>query len=265
LSKGKVYIVGAGPGDPGLLTMRGAALLAGADTVLYDRLVDSEVLKLVPLGARKIYVGKVAGSGDNQGKINEKMASEAKKGRVVVRLKGGDPFLFGRGGEEAEFLRRRRVAYEIVPGVSSSLAGAAYAGVPLTHRDYSSSVLIVTGRDAPSKRKGIADWKSAAKAAETVVIMMGAGNIAETAKRLIEGGMRADTPVAIIQWATTRRQKVRTSYLGVLADAKRGLTVEPPSVIIIGAVASLAKKLDWFKVDGMTTLQETSGSKKARN
>ncbi|MGA2666062.1 MAG: uroporphyrinogen-III C-methyltransferase [Nitrososphaerales archaeon] len=255
MRKGKVYLVGAGPGDPGLLTVRAAALLSRADIVLYDRLVGPDVLKLVPSGARKVYAGKSAGSGDTQDGINERMVSEARKGRTVVRLKGGDPFIFGRGGEEMEFLRRNHTDFEVVPGVSSSLAGPAYAGIPLTHRDHSSSVLIMAGRDAASRRKRAPGPGTSPLAADTVVIMMGAATISETAKRLIEGGLGADVPVAAIEWATTKRQKTRMFRLGSLAAKKGREAIEPPSVIVVGAVASLAEKLDWFRVGGKTTLE----------
>jgi uroporphyrin-III C-methyltransferase len=262
LTDGKVYLVGAGPGDPGLLTVRAAALLALADTVLYDRLVDPGILKLVRPEASVIYAGKSVGSGDTQDKINAKMVSEAKKGRTVVRLKGGDPFIFGRGGEEAEFLRRNRVDFEMVPGVSSALAGAAYAGIPLTHRDYSSSVLIITGHDAPSKVKRAVDLSSAARAADTLVILMGAATIAETARRLIDGGLERETPVAVIQSATTKRQRTRLFRLVDLAEMSGTGAIEPPSLIVVGAVASLARDLDWFRVDGKTTLEKLRPAKK---
>jgi uroporphyrinogen III methyltransferase/synthase len=256
LSKGKVYIAGAGPGDPSLLTVKTAELLRVADVVIYDRLVDPEVLKIARDGARKIYAGKRAGEQWIQEEINALMLAEAKKGRVVLRLKGGDPMIFGRGGEEAEFLRLHGVDFEIVPGVTSALAAPAMAGIPLTHRLLSSSLLIVTGQEAPSKGKRSVDWRLAAGAADTLVILMGAGNFPEVAAELISGGLSSKTPVAVVEWAATPRQRTRLFTLGALGMGGADDEIAPPSVIVVGRVASLAKKLDWFRVDGKTTLKK---------
>jgi uroporphyrinogen III methyltransferase / synthase len=261
--KGKVYIVGAGPGDPSLLTIRAAELLRTADVVVYDRLVDPEVLKIARDGSRKIYAGKRTGEHWVQEKINALMLSEARKGRVVLRLKGGDPMIFGRGGEEAEFLRRNRVDFEIVPGVTSALAAPAMAGIPLTHRMLSSSILIVTGHEAKTSRKRSVNWRLTAGAADTLVILMGARNIPEVAAELVSGGLNARTPVAVIEWAATRRQRTRLFTLAQLATGA-GEEIVPPSVIVVGRVASLAKKLDWFRVDGRPTLQRSPRPRRAR-
>jgi uroporphyrinogen III methyltransferase / synthase len=264
LSKGKVYIAGAGPGDPSLLTVKAAELLKLADVIIYDRLVDPEILKIARGGARKVYAGKRAGEQWIQEEINALMLSEAKKGRVVLRLKGGDPMIFGRGGEEAEFLRLNHVDFEIVPGVTSALAAPAMAGIPLTHRLLSSSLLIVTGQEAPSKGKRGADWRLMAGAADTLVILMGAGNFPQVAAELVSGGMSSRTPVAVIEWAATRRQRTRLFTLGALASGSRGNEIAPPSVIVVGRVASLAKELDWFRVDGKTTLKKNTRPRGAR-
>ena len=255
--KGKVYIVGAGPGDPSLLTVRAAELLRTADVIIYDRLVDPEVLKITRDGSRKVYAGKRTGEHWVQDKINALMLTEARKGRAVLRLKGGDPMIFGRGGEEAEFLRRNRIDFEVVPGVTSALAAPALAGIPLTHRMLSSSLLIVTGHEASTGRKRGVNWKLTAGAADTLVILMGARNIPEVAAELVSGGLTARTPVAVIEWAATKRQRTRLFTLGELAtDA--GEEIVPPSVIVVGRVASLARKLDWFRVDGRSTLKKSS-------
>jgi uroporphyrin-III C-methyltransferase len=184
------------------------------------------------------------------------MLSEAKKGRVVLRLKGGDPMIFGRGGEEAEFLRRNQIDFEIVPGVTSALAGPAMAGIPLTHRMLSSSILIVTAQEA-SKRKRSVDWRLTAGTADTLVILMGAANFPKVATELVSGGLSTKTPVAVIEWAATRRQRTRLFTLGALATGA-GNEITPPSVIVVGSVASMAKRLDWFRVDGKTTLKRNT-------
>ena len=264
MSKGKVYIAGAGPGDPSLLTVKAAELLKLADVVIYDRLVDPRILKIARDDARKVYAGKRAGEQWIQDKINALMLSEAKKGRMVLRLKGGDPMIFGRGGEEAEFLRRNRVDFEIIPGVTSALAAPAMAGIPLTHRLLSSSLLIVTGREAPSKGKRSVDWRLTAGAADTLVILMGAGNFPEVAAELISGGLSGRTPVAVIEWAATERQRTRLFTLGAFAPGAPGDEIAPPSVIVVGRVASLAEKLDWFRVDGKTTLKKKNRPRGAR-
>ena len=259
MRKGTVYLVGAGPGDAGLLTLRGAALLKGADTVIYDRLVSEEVLDLVPARTRRICAGKARETRASQDKINSIMESEAKRGRSVVRLKGGDPMLFGRGGEEAGFLRRRRIEFEVVPGVSSFLAGPAYAGIPVTHRDYSSKVLIVTGRLASSKRGGAHDWLGLAESVDTIVVMMGAATAFEIAKQLLVRGIDPGAPVAVVERATTSKQRVRLFSLESLSRAEGKETIDAPCVIVIGRVAGLAESLDWFRVRGRTTLEPRKG------
>ena len=242
-------MVGAGPGDPGLLTLRALLRLRDADVVIYDRLVRDEVLSMIPRGVSKVYGGKEPGSrgGRKQSKLNELMLREAKSGKKVVRLKGGDPFLFSRGGEEAEFLRDHGVEFEVVPGVSSALAVPAYAGIPLTHRDHSSSVTVVTGREAGSKTR--LDWSKIAGGSDVVVVLMGAAKAREFAAKLLQAGKPADTPLAAITWGTTKRQKTVTTTLGLAA--KGGLEeIEAPSVIVVGTVVSLSPKLGWWAEKG---------------
>ncbi|MDA4118481.1 MAG: uroporphyrinogen-III C-methyltransferase [Thaumarchaeota archaeon] len=248
--RGRVYLVGAGPGDPGLLTLGALDRIRRADVVIYDRLVSGAVLDLVPRKVVKRYGGKDPGSGggkEEQAKLNELMVKEALSGKTVVRLKGGDPFLFSRGGEEAEFLRRHRVDFELVPGVSSALAVPAYAGIPLTHRDYSSSVMVVTGQEVDSKKKRL-DWSKVAGAADVLVILMGASKVGEIATKLLRAGLPAETPVASVVWGTTKRQKTVLLTLGEAAAGRDiAMEIEAPSVIVVGMVASLAPRLRWRK------------------
>jgi uroporphyrin-III C-methyltransferase len=260
-----VSLVGAGPGDPGLLTLGALFRLREADVVIYDRLVSKEVLSLIPSGVTKVYGGKNPGSTgrEKQDELNQLMLKEARSGRKVVRLKGGDPFLFSRGAEEAEFLRDHGVEFEVVPGVSSALAAPAYAGIPLTHRGYSSSVTVVTGREAGPKSR--LDWAKISGGSDVVVVLMGAARLKEIATKLLEAGKPADTPVAAIMWGTTKRQRTVTTTLRAAAkregDAKE---VEAPCVIVVGRVVSLAPKLRWWAEGSPRALGAASGSPPSR-
>ena len=233
-----VYLVGAGPGDPGLLTRRGADLLARADVVVYDRLVDAALLALAPPGALLVDAGRAGGGASagtgRQEEIDALLALHGGQGRTVVRLKGGDPFLFGRGGEEAEALTRAGVAWEVVPGVSSATAVPAYAGVPVTHRGLSTSVTVVTGQVGGSGGGGV-DWEALARIDGTLVVLMGMANRAEIARRLVAGGRPADTPVAVVEWGTTPGQRTARTTLAGLADVALGA----PAVVVVGPVAGL--------------------------
>ena len=242
------------------LTLGALLRLREADVVIYDRLVSEEVLRLIPAGVAKVYGGKDPGSkgGETQQKLNRLMVSEAKSGRRVVRLKGGDPFLFSRGGEEAEFLRRHGVMFEVVPGVSSALAAPAYAGIPLTHRRYSSSVTVVTGQEAGGK--GRLDLAKVAGGSDVVVVLMGAARLKEIATRLLEGGRPETTPVAAIMWGTTKRQRTSTMTLRDAAEGRGGAReVAAPSVIVVGRVVSLAPRLGWFEKSGAMAPGVASG------
>jgi uroporphyrin-III C-methyltransferase len=241
-----VYLVGAGPGDPGLLTVRGAALLAGAEVVVHDRLIAHELLDRAPAGAALIDVGKVPGAPSRQAEINALLIEHGQAGREVVRLKGGDPFVLGRGGEEAEALQEAGVDYEIVPGVSSAFAAPAAAGIPLTHRGLATSVSVVTGTVGtgtaapagavgPDRGERDVDWRSLAKAGGTLVVLMGMSARAEIARELIAGGRPPDTPVAVVHWGATARQRVVRSTLEGLAD----VDLPPPAAIVVGPVAAL--------------------------
>src|ERR1044071_771232 len=206
--KGIVYLVGAGPGDAGLLTLRGAELLRRADVVVYDALVNPELLRLAPSGAEIIYGGKRAKEHTiSQAELNRLLIAKAREGKTVVRLKGGDPYVFGRGGEEAEELADAKVPFEVVPGVSSFVAVPNYGGVPLTHRGFCSRLTLITGHEDPTKEASSIDWPQVAQTPGTKVVMMGTARIGEIAEVLVANGTPSDTPVAMVRWGTTGRQQ----------------------------------------------------------
>jgi uroporphyrin-III C-methyltransferase len=229
-----VALVGAGPGDPGLLTRRGAELLQAAEVVVYDRLIATELLDLAPDGAELVDVGKGPGQSGRQADINALLVAHGRSGRRVVRLKGGDPFVFGRGGEEAEALRRAGVDVEIVPGVSSAFAAPAAAGIPVTHRTVSTSVTVVTGHPGDPALPGV-DWDTLGRLEGTLVVLMGMAARAAIAERLVAAGRDPATPVAVVRWGTTERQEVvRTTLAGLAA-----VDLPAPAAIVVGAVAAL--------------------------
>ncbi len=245
---GRVSLVGAGPGDPGLLTLKGADRLAGADVVLYDELANVRLLDLAPEHAEKTLVGRRHGRVTMpQEEIERLMIEYARKGCSVVRLKGGDPFLFGRGGEEAQACRSAGVGFEIVPGVSSVNAVPAYAGIPLTHRELASSVTIVTGRPSEARGNLEYDWRALAAGGETLVFLMAMLKVDEVATRLIAAGLAAATPAAAIQWGSTPRQRTVRAGLADLAMACEKAKLRPPGVLIIGRVAALADSIGWYE------------------
>jgi uroporphyrin-III C-methyltransferase len=229
-----VALVGAGPGDPGLLTRRGAELLADAEVVVYDRLISRELLDLAPAGAVRIDVGKGPGESARQAEINELLVTHGRSGRRVVRLKGGDPFVFGRGGEEAEACRRAGLEVEVVPGVSSAFAAPAAAGIPVTHRTVSTSVTVVTGHAGDPTLPGV-DWDTLGRLGGTLVVLMGMGARAAITERLVAAGRPSSTPVAVVHWGTTDRQRVVRTDLAHLAE----VDLPAPAAIVIGAVAGL--------------------------
>ncbi len=241
---GVVYLVGAGPGDPGLLTLKARDLLATCDVVVYDYLVNPELLDHLPTNAERIYAGKIGGGRQTpQESINSLLIEQARRGHRVVRLKGGDPFLFGRGAEEAEALNRAGIRFEVVPGISSALAVPAYAGIPLTHRDLSSSVSVVTGARAGD---GAHMRTLASAAADTIVTLMGVKHLREIASELIACGRSAHTPVAVIRWGSCEAQQTVTGTLRTIADEVEQAGLRAPSVIVIGEVVRLREKLKWF-------------------
>lgn len=236
-----VYLVGAGPGDPGLITVRGAELLARADVVIYDRLSAPSLLDLVPATAQRIYVGKRGSEGSvPQERINELLVEHGATTSVVVRLKGGDPFVFARGAEELEVLRAAGIAAEVVPGITSAIAAPAYAGIPVTRRYSSTSVTIVTGHEDPTKERSEVDWEAIARVGGTIVVLMGVANIGRISERLIAGGLRPGTPAAAVRWGTRPNQHTTRATLATIAAQP----LAAPSVIVIGEVA--ADELEWF-------------------
>jgi len=245
---GKVYLVGAGPGDPKLITLRAVELIKKADVVLYDRLVSKKILSMIPKRAVSIYVGRAVGDDTtHQDSTNELMVKYAKLKKSVVRLKGGDPIIFGRGGEEAEFLKSFNVKYEIIPGITSGIGSATYAGIPLTHRQFASSVVFVTGHEDPEKKSDVVKWKKLAKSVDTIVIMMGLSRIGVISKKLIDGGMDKDMPVAVIQNGTTSQQKMIRGTISNIANKIKRNKIKPPTNIIIGRVVDLSDIIGWKK------------------
>ena len=241
----KVYLVGAGPGDPGLLTVRALELLRKADVVIYDYLVNPDLLIHLKEDAERIFVGKVGRRTQTpQSEINELLVSKASEGKLVVRLKGGDPFLFGRGAEEALTLRAAGIPFEIVPGISSALAVPAYAGIPLTHRGLSSSIAILTGANAGDGK--LSEDLFNARAADTIVVLMGIAHLREITEQLTALGRPIDTPVAVLRWGTYESQQIVTGTLATIADVAAAEGLRPPSIIVIGEVVQLQKSLSWF-------------------
>ena len=246
--KSKVFIVGAGPGDPKLITLKAVEVIKSADAVLYDRLVSKKIIGMIPKKAEKVYVGRDVGNDyEHQNKTNELMLRYAKRNKNVVRLKGGDPFIFGRGGEEAEFLKRHKIKYEIVPGITSGIGSAEYSGIPLTHRDHASSVVFVTGHEDAKKTKEAVNWKKLAKAVDTIVIMMGLSRLEIICEKLISGGLDKKTPVAVIQNGTTDEHRMIKGNLLNISKKVEQARVKPPSIIIIGRVVDLSDKIGWRK------------------
>jgi uroporphyrin-III C-methyltransferase len=245
-ASGAVYLVGAGPGDPELLTLRAFRLIQSADVVLYDHLVSQAVLDLMPAATTRIYVGKER---DNhtlpQEQINEMLVRLAREGKRVLRLKGGDPFLFGRGGEEIDTLSAEGVPFEIVPGITAALGVASYAGIPLTHRDYAQACVFVTGHLKNGSMN--LDWPALARPRQTIVVYMGLLGLPVLCAGLIEHGLSPDTPAAIVQQGTTRDQRVVTGTLQTLAQQVADAMLTPPTLIIVGDVVRLRERLNWFR------------------
>lgn len=249
---GTVAIVGAGPGDPELLTVKARARIDAADVVLHDSLVGDGVVASVPETARRVNVGKrPGGERTSQAEINRRMVEEARRGRRVVRLKGGDPTVFGRGGEEAEHLAANDVPFEVVPGVSSVLAGPQAAGIPLTHREYASSLTVVTGHEDPTKADSALDWEALARtvaAGGTLVILMGVSRLQDNVRALREYGVPADTPAALVERATLPGEFAVTGDLAGIVETAREAGIEPPAVTVVGDVVSVGERV--ADVDG---------------
>ena len=244
MKPGRVSLVGAGPGDPGLLTVRALERLREAEVVVYVRIVNPELLDEAPAEALRIFAGKRVGAHClPQAAINALLVHHASAGRVVVRLKGGDPFVFGRGGEEALALAKAGIPFEVVPGISSAIAVPAYAGIPVTHRGIASSFAVLTGHEDPAKDGDVTDWRKLATAVDTLVILMAIGSFPRIVAALLAHGRRPETPVALIRWGTTEAQEVRVGTLADIVGHARGL--EPPVVAVVGDVVSLREQLAW--------------------
>ncbi len=244
---GKVYLVGAGPGDPGLITVKGMRCLQRAQMVVYDRLMDPSLLDLAPAGAERVFVGKERGrQALTQDEINALLVEQGQAGKVVVRLKGGDPFVFGRGGEEALALAENGVPFEVVPGITSAVAAAAYAGIPVTHRRISTCFTVVSGSEDPSKPESVIPWDILANTGGTLVVLMGWAALASIMETLQEKGMDPGTPVALVQWGTWARQKTVTGDLTDVVEKGRAAGIRPPVIAIVGPVVDLRERVRWF-------------------
>ena len=248
MSKGKVYIVGAGPGDIGLLTVKGLKCLQTAEVVVYDFHLNAQILNYIDHDAEFIYAGKRGGKhAMTQDQINQTLVEKAKEGKLICRLKGGDPFVFGRGGEEAEVLVNEGIEFEIVPGISSSIAAAAYAGIPLTHRKYSSSLAVVPGYEDVTKKDNYIDWTKLATGVGTIVFLMTVKNISEVCRKLIENGRNAETPVAVVRWGTRADQTTLVAKLNNISQLVKEKDIKPPAVMVVGDVVKLRDTLKWIE------------------
>ncbi len=244
---GMVFLVGAGPGDYRLITLKAIECLKKADVVVYDRLADDRILRWAKPDAEMIYVGKASANHTmKQGDINQLLADKAKEGKCVVRLKGGDPFVFGRGGEEALLLKAQGVPFEIVPGVTSAISVPAYAGIPVTHRAVATSFAVVTGHEDPTKGESSMRWDKLATATDTLVFLMGVANLPYITKQLIDNGRAADTPAAVIRWGTKPEQRTMVTTLGAAAEDVKRNGIKPPAIFIVGDVVKLRDELAWF-------------------
>ena len=272
MSVAKVYLVGAGPGDPDLITIKGMECLKKADVIIYDHLASAALLKHARRDTEIIYVGKKQGAHTlPQNEMNKLLVEKAKTGATVVRLKGGHPFIFGRGGEEAEALAAENIAFEIVPGITSAIAAPSYAGIPLTHRKYAASVGIVTGHEDPTKPRSTVDWGKLATGVSTLVILMGVKNLPHIAEKIMAAGRDPKTPVALIRWGTTPKQTTLVGTLDTIAEKARQAQLKPPVAIVVGEVVALRKTLNWFekkplfgKTIAVTRTREQAGELAAR-
>ena len=248
LTPGHVYIVGAGPGDPGLITLKGARYLEAADVVLYDEILDRRLLDLARPDCRKIYVGKRGGhKSHTQEEINDLLIRHARRGLSVVRLKGGDPLIFGRGSEEAMLLQKAGIPFELVSGVSAAAGALAYAGIPLTHRGLAAAAVLVTGHEDPAKSAPSTDWPLLARLDSTLIVFMGARKLDEISATLLQHGRPPDTPAAAVEWGTWPHQRTLVSTLGGIAEEAHRQTIRSPALIVVGDVVSLRTHLNWFE------------------
>ncbi|WP_267641222.1 uroporphyrinogen-III C-methyltransferase [Haloarchaeobius amylolyticus] len=240
---GKVYLVGSGPGDPELLTVKAKRLLEEADVVLHDKLPGPEILGQIPEEKREDVGKRAGGEWTPQEYTNKRLVELAEEGKTVVRLKGGDPFVFGRGGEEAEHLAANGIEFEYVPGITSAIAGAGIAGIPVTHRDHASSVSFVTGHEDPTKEESAVNWEALAATGGTIVVLMGVGKLPEYTKALREAGMDPETPVALVERATWPDMQVATGTLDTIVEVRDSEGIEPPAITVIGDVAGTREEV----------------------
>jgi uroporphyrinogen III methyltransferase / synthase len=248
MSGGICYLVGAGPGDPGLVTLRARELIGGADVVVYDYLCNPVLLTWAQEGAEKVYAGKMASQHTlTQGEINALLVRETQAGKRVVRLKGGDPYVFGRGGEEAQALAEAGCAWEEVPGITSPIAAAAYAGIPVTHRDFTTSVTFVTGHEDPTKSESGLDWAILGKMSGTRIFLMGVERVRIITQKLMDHGTNAGMPMALVRWGTRAQQETLTGTVGTMADLVESRGFKPPAIMIVGQVVKLRETLNWFE------------------
>ena len=243
---GTVYLVGSGPGDPELMTVKVRRLLDEADVVLHDKLPGPEILGSIPEEKREDVGKRAGGDRTSQEYTNDRLVELARQGKTVVRLKGGDPFVFGRGGEEAEHLAANDVPFEYVPGITSAIAGAGVAGIPVTHRDHTSTVSFVTGHEDPTKEDSMVDWEALAATDGTIVVLMGVGKLPDYTAALRDAGLASDTPVALVERATWPDQRVATGTLDTIVDVRDREGIEPPAITVIGGVAGTRERVNAF-------------------
>ncbi len=247
ITTGKVYLVGAGPGDPGLITVKAVQCLRDAEVIIYDRLLSMDILKYTQPEAELVFAGKSPEKHTlKQSEINQLLSEYAKMGKMVVRLKGGDSFVLGRGGEEAEHLKSLGIQYEVIPGITSAIAAPAYAGIPVTHRGVASSFAVITGHEDPEKEITSINWSNLATGVDTLVFLMAMANIEQIVSRLIANGLSSDTPVAIIKEGTRPQQKVITGTLKNIVKIATENSMGPPAIIVVGQVVKLRDRLKWF-------------------
>lgn len=250
---GRVYLVGSGPGDPELLTVKARRLIDEADVVLHDKLPGPEILDSIPAEKREDVGKRADGEWTPQEYTNRRLVELAEEGKTVVRLKGGDPFVFGRGGEEAELLAANEIPFEYVPGVTSAIAGAGVAGIPVTHRDHTSSVTFVTGHEDPTKSESAIDWHALAESGSTLVVLMGVGKLPAYTEELLAAGMEPETPVALVERATWPDQQVATGTLETIVDVRDEAGIEPPAITVIGGVAATRERVSAFLSNELKT------------
>ncbi len=248
MEPGKVYLVGAGPGDPKLITVYGLECIQKSDVIAYDRLVNPKLLEYAKDTAELIFCGKLPGKHHLiQDEIHTLLVNKAMEGKTVTRLKGGDPFVFGRGGEEAEVLVEHGIPYEVVPGVTAGIAASAYAGIPVTHRDYGTSFAIVTGHGRADKGADHLNWPALATGIDTIAFYMGVGNLAYICQQLIAHGRKTETPVAIIERGTTEKQRTITGNLETINELAKQENIQNPAMILVGEVVQLREKIKWYE------------------